>query len=118
MVIFFSLLYESDTKKHAQFLMVYLNQPLHTLMHGYIYLVFYALLRMALFHVHNSGILFTMPLGKDGKVLVHKQLLGLKFHFHIGITSIKREFYYNNGKLLEIILQFKHRNNDGGVSSH
>jgi hypothetical protein len=66
-----------------------LNQLLHILMHNYTLLIFYILLRMVFFCMHNFGIPFTLSLNEEDKILVYKKLRSLKFYFYIVTTYVE-----------------------------
>jgi hypothetical protein len=55
------------------------------LMHACTLSLFYTTLRMASLCANGFDIPFTMPLNKDGIVLIQERLLSLKFNFCIGL---------------------------------
>jgi hypothetical protein len=68
------------------------------------------LLWMAFLCAHGHGIPFTILVGDDGNVEVHKRLLNAKFQFKLDSIYIKEEVFLDSGEMVETILQLKFKN--------
>ena len=56
-----------------------------------------------------------MSLGPDDKVVVHEQLLSLRFGFRSGTIYVEEEVFDANGELCESIFQVKDSTDEGYV---
>ena len=72
---------------------------------------------MASLRAGDCSIPFTLPLGTDGFVVVHENLLSPKFNFRLGTMYVEQELFQKTGELCETVLMQKSRVDSGSFWS-